>query len=66
MVKASKAKQDYITQYDKANYDRILVRLPKGTKDRIQSISPSVNGYIVKLVLDNLNQVPPLPINQDK
>lgn len=41
---------------DKA-YDKVLVRFPKGTKERIQATGESVNGYIVKSVLDNLKKL---------
>jgi len=56
MVKASKAKQDYIAAYDKENYDRVLIRFPKGTKERIQSTGISLNKFTTEAVLDRLKQ----------
>lgn len=37
-------------------YDRISVTLPKGTKERIQATGESVNGYITRLVLEDLER----------
>lgn len=42
-------------EHIKENYDRVSVTLPKGTKDRIKSKGETVNGYIVKCVLDALS-----------
>ena len=42
--------------YIKDNYDRISVTLPKGTKDRIKAAGYSANGYIVSLVLADLER----------
>ena len=41
-------------EYIKNAYDRISVTLPKGTKERIQATGESVNGYITRLVLEDL------------
>lgn len=49
---AQKASKDY---HDKA-YDSILVRFPKGTKERIQDTDDTVNGYINKAVLEKLER----------
>ena len=43
-------------EYIKNSYDRISVTLPKGTKERIQATGESVNGYITRLVLEDLEQ----------
>lgn len=40
-------------------YDRISVTLPKGTKERIQATGESVNGYITRLVLEDLERTEP-------
>ena len=60
-AKASQKKMDYIASYEADNYDRVLVRLPKGTKARIQATGQSVNGFTVAAVLNALNstQAPP-------
>lgn len=41
-------------KYEKANYDKVLVRLPKGTKDKIREYNESVNGFIVDAVREKL------------
>lgn len=45
--------------YEKNNYDRILVRFPKGTKDKIeeaaQKENQSVNNFIVNTMCDKIN-----------
>lgn len=43
-------------EYIKNSYDRISVTLPKGTKDRINATGESVNGYITRLVLEDLER----------
>ena len=50
----TKAQAQAIKRYQEKAYDKILVRFPKGTKERIQAVSDSVNGYITKLVLSDL------------
>lgn len=37
-------------------YDHVNLRLPKGTKERIQAQSTSVNGYISAALLEKLKQ----------
>lgn len=37
-------------------WDCISARLPKGTKDRITAAGESVNGYIIKAVLEKLER----------
>lgn len=44
-------------KYEAANYDKVLVRLPKGTKARITATGSSVNGFINHLVLSALNTI---------
>lgn len=53
----SKAAQKATEKYAKENYDRILVKFPKGTKARIQNSGDTVNGFINKAVLEKLEQV---------
>lgn len=51
----SEAQKKATAKYEKENYDKILVRFPKGTKELIQkSGAASINGYIIKCVLDSL------------
>ena len=39
-----------------AKFDRVAVNLPKGTKERIKSKGESINGYITRLVLADLDK----------
>ena len=41
-------------QHIKDNYDRVSITLPKGTKERIQAKGESLNGYINRLVAEDL------------
>ncbi len=51
----SKAKQASNRKWDKENYDQILVKLPKGTKDLIrQTGAESINGYIRAAIYEKL------------
>lgn len=43
-------------EHIKENYDRISITLPKGTKERIKSKGESINGYITRLVLGDLDK----------
>ena len=58
----SKAQQKAVNKYVKEKYDRILLTMPKGQKDKIKthanSLGESVNGFIsraidVTMKLDN-------------
>ena len=54
LEKQYKRQNDYI----KNNYDRISVTLPKGTKERIKSLTgESVNAYINTLVVADLERL---------
>lgn len=55
--KASAAHIRATTKWEKENYDKVLVRFPKGTKDKIiNSGAKSVNGYIVEAVKEKLTK----------
>ena len=42
-------------EYNRQNYDRVALVLPKGTKERIKAAGiESVNGYIKELILEDL------------
>lgn len=48
----SKAQAKATAKYEKNNYDRILTRFPKGTKERLQNIgAESLNSFIVSATL---------------
>lgn len=51
----SEAQKRATAKYEKENYDKILVRFPKGTKERIAKVTnDSINGYIINNVLSKL------------
>lgn len=53
----SKAAIRASNKYDAKTYDRVLVLFPRGTKDRITSLGFTVNGFTVKAVLSQLDNV---------
>ena len=46
-------------EHIKENYDRVSITLPKGTKERIKKKGETVNGYITRLVIADLNEAEP-------
>ena len=60
MVK-SKAAQRATVKYQQRVYDRINVLLPKGLKEQIQATGESLNGFIKRCVIKELES-----INKDK
>lgn len=59
---ASKAKMKAIAKYEQKAYDKILLRLPKGTGDKIKAAageSGSVNGFIREAVEAKINGIAP-------
>ena len=59
MTKASKRKMEYIANYEAENYDKVLIRLPRGTKDRIKATGATVNGFISTATLQALDNSQP-------
>ena len=55
-TKASIAAQK---RYDDKTFDSILVKAPKGTKDRIKAMGIPVNRFIVNAILTALDNTPP-------
>ena len=51
----SKAQIKAVRKYEAENYDKITIRLPKGTKERIAETGDSISGFITKAVLEKLN-----------
>lgn len=51
----SKASIEAQNRYDAKAYDRVLIRFPKGTKDRITATGETVNGIVKRLVLSWLD-----------
>lgn len=56
IITVSKAAQKATEKYSKENYDRILVKFPKGTKEQIQSTGKTVNGFINEAVAEKLEK----------
>lgn len=53
--KASEAHMRATAKWEKENYDKVLVRFPKGTKDEIlNSGAKSINSFIVEAVKEKL------------
>ena len=55
MVKTTKAHIRATEKWEAKAYDKILIRFPKGTRDRIKSTGESVNGYVVRHILASLD-----------
>lgn len=53
--KASAARMAANERWESKAYDRIMIRFPKGTRDRIKSTGESINGYVVRCVLSRLD-----------
>lgn len=60
-MKPSKAQRDATYRYEQKAYDRILVRLPKGMKDKIEAAAAqtgeSINAYIRRAIAESLPKV---------
>jgi hypothetical protein len=52
VVKQYKRQNEHI----KNNYDRISITLPKGTKERILQREDSINGYVNRLITQDLEK----------
>ena len=54
----TEAQKRATAKYEKKHYEKILVRFPKGTKERIlASGSKSINSFILSCVDEKLNQI---------
>ncbi len=54
--KASAAHMRATAKWEKENYDKVLVRFPKGTKEKITNTGNSLNGFIVSAVNEKLER----------
>ena len=59
----SKAQQKAVGKYESANYDKVLLRLPKGSREDIkiraeQVGAKSLNAYIVGLIEADMRATP--------
>lgn len=54
MSEISKAQRDCVTRYEAANYDKILLRLPKGQRETVKAqadaAGKSLNAYLIGLI----------------
>ena len=60
MSNASDSKQKrraYKQQWEAENYDKVLLRLPKGLKDQITATGESLNGFIVAAIQERLERI---------
>lgn len=63
MVDAKQAKKTLEKQYKRQNeyikntFDRVSVTLPKGTKERITVTGESINGFINRVVAQELQRL---------
>lgn len=55
--KVTDAQARATAKWESANYDRVLIRFPKGTKDRIQATGHTVNGFVKQAVLQALESI---------
>ena len=55
MAEISKAQQKCVSRYEAANYDKILVRLPKGQRETVKAqadaAGKSLNAYLIGLIV---------------
>lgn len=56
MVK-SKAAQRATVKYQQRVYDRVSVLLPKGLKEQIQETGESLNGFIKRVIIKELESI---------
>lgn len=56
-AKATTAHMRATAKWEAANYDKVLIRFPRGTKERITATGESVNGFTVAAVLDKLERI---------
>lgn len=61
----SKAQKSATAKYESKAYDKVLVRMPKGRKDEIQTFSAqtgeSVNGFINRAIGEAMGESPQKP-----
>lgn len=54
MAEISKAQRKCVSRYETANYDKILVRLPKGQRETVKAqadaAGKSLNAYLIGLI----------------
>lgn len=53
---SSPAQRAAVRKHDTEKVDKINIRFPKGTKDRIYSLGYTVNAYVIEAVLEKLDR----------
>ena len=56
MASTSAARLAANKRYNNKAYDHITIAVPKGTKDAIKATGNTINGYINKLIADDLER----------
>ena len=68
MAEISKAQRQCVSRYEAANYDKILVRLPKGQRETVKaqadSAGKSLNAYLIGLIQGETPATAPAPAPQ--
>ena len=59
----SKAQQRAVAKYEAANYDKFLIRVPKGQKDKIATYAVSIGLSLNAFVLYSINKTMSTDIN---
>lgn len=58
--KTTKAQQKAVQRYVKDNYDRIVLTVPKGNRDKIKahadSLGESMNGFINRAIIEAMER----------
>lgn len=52
-----KRQNEYIAQYTRENYDRGNILFPVGTKERVKKTGESLNAFVNRLVLEELERM---------
>ena len=63
----SQAQKNATAKYERENYDKILTRFPKGTKEKILNTgAKSVNSFIIQAVKEKLENSEQTEEKQEK
>ena len=62
--KVSAAQARATAKWEKNNYDRSLIRFPKGTQERIKATGETINGFVNRLVKAELDGAQPVQAAQ--
>ena len=62
--KVSAAQARATAKWEKNNYDRSLIRFPRGTQDRIKATGETINGFVNRLVKAALDGPQPVQAPQ--